>query len=83
MNVQVKFTWRTLHTIAHYLMEHARFLEAYIYICINVYERSYFPVLQIKYMINEDGNLTMPFKLATGFVRVFYKNLLHMSGKRQ
>ena len=33
---------------------------------INVYDRSYFPVLPIKYLINKDADLTMPFKLATG-----------------
>ena len=41
MNRQVEFTWRTLRTIAHSLMVHARVSEAYINFCINVYDRSY------------------------------------------
>ena len=31
MNGQVEVTWRTLHTVAHCLMIHARFSEAYIH----------------------------------------------------
>ena len=31
MNGQVKVKWRTLHSIAHYLMVHARFSEAFIH----------------------------------------------------
>ena len=34
--------------------------------CINIYGRLYFPILPIKDLINEDGELTMPFKLETG-----------------
>ena len=34
--------------------------------CFNVHDRSYFPVLRIKDLINEDGDTTTPYKLATG-----------------
>ena len=44
----------------------------------NVHDRSYFPVLPIKDFINEDGDPTTPYKLATGtkpsvsYLRVFF-----------
>ena len=34
--------------------------------CINVYNRSYFLLLPIIDLINQDGEPTMPFKVATG-----------------
>ena len=43
MNGQVEVTWRTLRTIAHYVMVHARFWKR-LFICINVYDRSYISV---------------------------------------
>ena len=58
MNVQVKVTWRTLRKTSHSLMVHAREL---IYTTDNI-----FPVIPIKDLINEDSDLTPPFKLATG-----------------
>ena len=59
-------TWRTLRAIAHPLMVHDRVLGAYIHFAF-MYTTDYiFPVLPIKYLINEYGNLTTPFKLATG-----------------
>ena len=33
--------------------------------CINVYDVSYFLILPIKYLINEDGEPTKPLKLTT------------------
>ena len=33
---------------------------------MNVYRRSYFLVLPIKYLINRDGDATTPYELATG-----------------
>ena len=66
MNGQVKVTRRTLCKIAHSLMVHARVLEAYIHFALVYAADHIFPVLPIKYLINEDGNSTMPFKLATG-----------------
>ena len=66
MNVQVKVTWRTLHTIAQSLMVHARVLEAYIHFSLMYTTDHIFTVLSIKDMINEDGDTATPYKLATG-----------------
>ena len=66
MNRKVEVTRRTLHTIAHSIMVHARFLEAYIHFTFMYTTDQIFPVLPIKNLINEDGDLTMPYKLATG-----------------
>ena len=64
MNGQVDVTWRTLRTIAHYLMVHDRVLEAYIHFSFMYTTYHIFPVLPIKDMINEDGDPTTPHKLA-------------------
>ena len=66
MNVKVKVTWIMLHTISHSLMVHARFLEAYIHFILMYTADHIFPILPIKYLIDKDGEPTMPFKLATG-----------------
>ena len=66
MNGQVKVTWITLRSIAHSLMVHARVSEAYIHFAFIYTIDRIFPVQPIKYLINGDGNLTSPFKLATG-----------------
>ena len=50
-------------------MVHARFLEAYINIAIMYMTDNIFPVLPIKYLMNEDGDTTTTFKLATGTKR--------------
>ena len=63
---QVKVTWRTLHTITHSLMVHARVLESYIHFSFIYTKDHIFLVLPIKDLINEDGDPTTPFKLATG-----------------
>ena len=55
-----------LRTIAHTLMVHARVLAAYIYFSIMYTTDRIFPVLPIKYLINEYSNQTTLFKLATG-----------------
>ena len=65
MNGQVEVTWRTLCTVAHSLMVHARFLEAYIHFSLMYTTDHIFTVLPIKYLINEDGDPTTPHKLAT------------------
>ena len=52
-------------TIAHSLMVHARVSEAYIHFALMYTTDQIFPVLPIKYLINEDGDLTTPFKLTT------------------
>ena len=66
MNGQVEVTWRTLCTVAHYNMVNARVLEAYIHFTLMYTTDHIFPVLTIKYMINNDGDPTTPHKLATG-----------------
>ena len=66
MNGQVKVTWRTLGTIAHSLMVHAGVSDAYIHFALMYTKDHIVPVVLIKYLINKDGNLTTPFKLATG-----------------
>ena len=47
-------------------MVHARFLEVYIHFALMYTIDHIFPVLPIKDMINEDGNLTTLFKITTG-----------------
>ena len=66
MNRQFEVTWRTLCTIAHSLMVHARVSEAYIHLSLTHTTYHIFPVLIIKDNINEYGKPTTPFKLATG-----------------
>ena len=66
MNGQVKVTWRTLRTIAHSIMVHARVSEAYIRFALMYTTDPMFPVLPIKYLINNDGDPTTPSKLAKG-----------------
>ena len=94
MNEQVEVTWRTLRTISHYLMVHARFWEACVNFALISTTDQIFPVLPIKYMINKDGEPITPFKLATGtkpslshlrvlFFHVLYVNLLYMLGQRR
>ena len=64
MNRQVKVTWRTLRTILHSLVVHARVLEAYIHFSLMYTTDHIFPVLPIKDLINKDGDPTTPYKLA-------------------
>ena len=65
MNGQVEVTWRTLCTVAHALMVHARFPEVYVHFALMYTTDHIFPVLPIKDLINEDGDRTTPHKLAT------------------
>ena len=65
MNGKAKVTWRMLHRIVHFLMVHDRVLEAYINFSLMYTTDHIFPFLPIKYLINEDGDTTTPFKLAT------------------
>ena len=67
MNRQVEVTWRTLRTISHSLMVHARVSEAYIHFSLMYTTDHIFLVLPIKDMINEDGKPTNPFKLAVRY----------------
>ena len=66
MNGQVEVTRRTLRTIAQSLMVHARVPEIYIHFALMYTTDHIFPVLPIKYLINEDGDPTTPYKLTTG-----------------
>ena len=66
MNGQVEVTWRTLRTIAHSLMVHARVPDNYMHFSLMYTIDHIFPVLPIKNLINEDGDPSTPFQLATG-----------------
>ena len=66
MNGKVEVTWRTLRTVAHALMVHARVPEVYVHFVLIYTTDHIFPVLPIKDLINEDGDPTTPCKLATG-----------------
>ena len=59
-------TWRTLLTVAHSLMVHARVPEVYVHFALIDTTDHIFPVLPIKYLINEDVYPKTPHKLATG-----------------
>ena len=66
MNVQVEVTWRTLRTVTHSLMVHARVPEVYVHFVLIYATDHIFLVIPIKDLINEDGNQTTPHKLSTG-----------------
>ena len=55
-----------LRTIVHYIIVHARVLEAYIHFKLLYTTDHIFLVLPIKDLINKDGDLTTIYKLATG-----------------
>ena len=66
INVQVVVVCRMLRTVAHSLMVHARFLEAYIHFALMYTTDHIFSVLPIKYLIKKDGDSTTAHKLSTG-----------------
>ena len=66
MNGKVEVAWRTLRTVAHSLMVHARVPEVYVHFSLMYTTDHIFPVLPIKDIINEDGDPKTPHKLATG-----------------
>ena len=66
MNGQVEVTCRTLRTVAHSLMVHARVPEVYVHFALMYTTDHIFPVLSIKYLINKDSYPTKPHKMATG-----------------
>ena len=66
MNRQVEVNWRTLRTVAHALMVHARVPEVYVHFTLMNTTDHIFPVLPIKDLINKDGDQTTQHKLATG-----------------
>ena len=65
MNRQVEVIWRTLRTVAHALMVYARVPELYVHFALMYTTDHIFPVLPIKYLINEDGDPTTPHKFST------------------
>ena len=77
ITVQVEVTWRTLRTVAHTIMVHARVPEVYVHFALMYTTDHIFPVLPIKDLINKDGDPTMPHKhiYAFYFVHVLYGNL--------
>ena len=66
MNGQVEVTWRTLRTVVHSLMVHARVPEVYVHFTLMYKTDHIFLVLPIRDLIKEDGYPTTPYKLATG-----------------
>ena len=66
MNGKFEVTWRTLCTVEHYIMVHARVPEVYVHFVLMYTADHIFPVLLIKYFINKDGDTTTTHKLATG-----------------
>ena len=65
MNGQVEVNWRTLRTVANYLMVHARVLEVYVHFTLMFTIDHIFLVIPIKDIINENGDPTTPHKLST------------------
>ena len=86
-------TWRTLRTVAHTLMVHARVPEVYVHFELMYMTDHIFPVLPIKDLIKKDGDTTTPHKLATGtkpsvsYLRVLFcpcvvrKHMAHVETK--
>ena len=66
MNGEVEVTWRTLRTVAHALMIHARVPEEYVHFALMYTTDHIFSVLPIRDLINEDGDPTTPHKIARG-----------------
>ena len=58
--------WRTLRTVAHFLILHARVTELYVHFALMYTTDHIFLVITIKYLINEYGDPTTPHKLAIG-----------------
>ena len=65
MNGQVEVTWRMLRTVEYSLMVHDIVPEVYVHFALMYTTDHIFPVLPIKDLINENGDTTMPHKLAT------------------
>ena len=66
MNRKFEVPCRTLRTVALYLMVHARVLEVYVHFTLMYTTDHIFLDLPIKDLINEDGDPTTPYKMATG-----------------
>ena len=61
-NREVEVTWRTLRTVAHSLMVHARFPEIYVHFSSMFTTDHIFPLLPIKDLINKHIDPTTPHK---------------------
>ena len=66
MNGQFEVTCRTLRTVVHAIMVHARVLEVYVHFALMYTTDHIFPGIPIKDLINEYGDPTTPHKLETG-----------------
>ena len=88
MNLQVEATWRKLCTVAHYHMVHARVPEVYVHFKLMYTTDHIFLVIPIKYVINEDGDPTTPYKMTTGtkpsvsHLRVLFFHVLYVKLRR-
>ena len=63
---KVEVTWRTLHTVAHSLMIHARVPEVYMNFALMYRTDHIFMILSIKDLIKKYGDTTTPHKVAPG-----------------
>ena len=66
INRQVEVTWRTLRTVAVFLIAHYKVPEVYVHFALMYTIYHIFPVLPITDLMNEDGDPTTPHKVATG-----------------
>ena len=66
MNSGVEFTWQTLQTISHSIMLHTRVSDEYIHFSIMYTTDNIVSILQIKHLVNKDGEPSTPHKLETG-----------------
>ena len=87
-------TRQTLQTIARSIMVHARVSDEYIHFSLIYRADNIFTVIPIKHLVKQDGEPTIPHKLATStknlvsnlsvlFLHVFYKRKLHMLTQRR
>ena len=94
MNGQVELVWRTLHTIAHSIMVHARVWDKYIHFGLMYTTHHIFIALPINHLIKQDGELTTSHKVVTGtktslsnicvlFFHVLYTKWLHVLTERR
>ena len=65
INGQIEVTWKTLQIIVHSIMVHAWFSDEYIHFVLIYMTDHMFPVLLIKYLVNQDSGPTTPHKLET------------------
>ena len=71
MNGQVEVTWRTLRTVEHYIMVHARVPEVYVHFALMYTTDHIISVLPIKDLINKYSDPTTLYKLVIILIRSF------------